>query len=34
MNAVNQLWSLDGKSFYLLNEAFMVLLRKGPEPRC
>jgi len=32
LNAFNQLWSLDGRSFYLLNDALMVLLRKTPEP--
>jgi hypothetical protein len=30
LNAFNQLWSLDGRSFYLLNDALMVLLRKTP----
>lgn len=28
MHAFHALWSLDGRSFYLLNQAFMILLRK------
>lgn len=30
MNALNAFWSLDTRSFNLLNDAFMVLLRKKP----
>jgi hypothetical protein len=32
MNALNALWSLDGRSFSLLNDSFMVLLRKNNSP--
>ena len=32
MNALNALWSLDARSFNLLNDAFMVLLRKNNAP--
>lgn len=32
MNAINTFWSLDSRSFNLLNDAFMVLLRKKPVP--
>ena len=32
MNAFNALWSLDARSFNLLNDALMVLLRKKEEP--
>jgi len=32
VNAMNQLWSLDGRSFYLLNDTLMVLLRKNSNP--
>jgi hypothetical protein len=28
MQALVGLWSLDGRSFYLLNQAFMIVLRK------
>jgi len=28
MRAVHAIWSLDGGSFYLLNQAYMILLRK------
>lgn len=32
MNALNALWSLDARSFHLLNDALMVLLRKNAAP--
>lgn len=32
MNAFNALWSLDARSFYLLNDALMILLRKNSAP--
>ena len=32
LNAFNALWSLDARSFYLLNDALMVLLRKNNAP--
>ena len=32
MNAFNALWTLDARSFNLLNDALMVLLRKKEEP--
>lgn len=32
MNAINALWSLDARSFNLLNDALMVLLRKNNAP--
>lgn len=32
MNAVNALWSLDARSFNLLNDALLVLLRKNTTP--
>lgn len=32
VNAFNQLWSLDARSSYLLNDALMVLLHKNSEP--
>lgn len=28
MNAFNALWALDGRSFHLLNDAYMILLQK------
>ena len=28
MAAFNALWSLDGRSFYLVNQAYMILLKK------
>ena len=31
-NAFNALWSLDARSFYLLNDTLMVLLRKNNAP--
>ena len=31
MRAFNAIWSLDGRSFYLVNQAYMVLLRKRPD---
>ena len=31
MNAFNALWSLDGRSLYLLNQAYIYLLRKKPD---
>lgn len=31
IRAFNALWSLDSRSFYLVNDAFMVLLRKKQE---
>lgn len=31
MRAFNALWSLDGRSFYLVNQAFTVLLRKKSD---
>jgi hypothetical protein len=31
MRAFYALWSLDGRSLYLLNQAYMVLLRKKKE---
>lgn len=33
VNAFNALWSLDARSFYLPNDALMVLLRKNPSPQ-
>lgn len=32
INAFNAFWALDGRSFNLINEAFMVLLKKKTEP--
>lgn len=32
VNAFNALWSLDARSFYLLNDALMILLRKNSAP--
>ena len=32
LNAMNALWSLDARSFHLLNDALMILLRKNPAP--
>jgi exonuclease III len=32
LNAINALWSLDSRSFHLLNDAFMILLRKHQAP--
>jgi hypothetical protein len=32
MNAIDALWSLDARSFHLLNDALMILLRKTPDP--
>lgn len=32
VRAFNALWSLDGRSFYLLNDALMVLLLKIKNP--
>ena len=32
LNAMNALWSLDVRSFHLLNDALMILLRKNPAP--
>jgi hypothetical protein len=32
MNAINALWSLDARSFHLLNDVLMILLRKMPDP--
>lgn len=32
MNAFSALWSLDARSFYLLNDALLVLLRKNNAP--
>jgi hypothetical protein len=32
LNAFNVLWSLDARSFHLLNDALMVLLRKNNTP--
>jgi hypothetical protein len=32
INAFNAFWALDGRSFNLINEAFMVLLKKKSEP--
>lgn len=32
LNAINALWSLDGRSLYLLNDALMILLRKNNAP--
>lgn len=32
MNALNAFWSMDFRSFNLVNEAFMILLRKKDEP--
>jgi hypothetical protein len=32
INVFNVFWTLDGRSFNLINEAFMVLLRKKSEP--
>jgi hypothetical protein len=32
MDAINALWSLDARSFHLLNDALMILLRKTPDP--
>src|SRR6185503_7792321 len=31
MRAFHAIWSLDGRSFYLVNQAYMVLLRKKPD---
>lgn len=31
LNAFNTLWSLDARSFYLLNDALMILLRKNAQ---
>lgn len=31
MNAFHALWSLDGRSLYLLNQAYIFLLRKKPD---
>lgn len=28
LRAFHALWSLDGRRFYLVNQAFMILLRK------
>lgn len=32
LNAFNALWSLDPRSFHLLNDALMIFLRKTPTP--
>lgn len=32
VNAFNALWSLDARSFHLLNDALMILLRKTSSP--
>ena len=32
LGAFQAIWSLDGRSFYLVNQAFMVLLRKKQDP--
>ena len=32
VNALNVLWSLDARSFHLLNDALMILLRKNLAP--
>jgi hypothetical protein len=32
MNAVHAFWSLDSRSLYLLNDAYMVLLKKKDNP--
>lgn len=32
VSAFNALWSLDSRSFHLLNDALMVLLRKNSAP--
>ena len=32
INTFNALWSLDGRSFHLLNDALMILLRKKEDP--
>jgi len=32
IHAFNALWSLDARSFYLLNDALMVLIRKTNSP--
>jgi len=32
LNALNAVWSLDGQSLYLLNDALMILLRKHNAP--
>jgi len=32
--AFNALWSLDARSFHLLNDALMILLRKNAAPSC
>jgi hypothetical protein len=32
INALNALWSLDARSFHLLNDALMILLRKNSAP--
>lgn len=34
INTLNAFWSLDARSFHLLNDAFMVLLRKKQAPNC
>ena len=31
VNAFNMFWSLDGRSFNLINDAFMILLKKKNE---
>jgi hypothetical protein len=33
MNAFHALWSLDSRSFYLVNQAYMVLIRKNSAPK-
>ena len=32
VNTFNALWALDGRSFHLLNDALMILLRKKEDP--
>jgi len=34
MQAFNALWSLDGRNLHLLNQAFMILLRKKSDAEC
>jgi hypothetical protein len=34
MQALHAFWLLDSRSFFLVNQAYMILLRKKPEAEC